>query len=536
MVVVVTAQVDLDHTRRTLEEARKKNPKLPVILTFDGANFDFDQLKALNADDYHDARSGEAMLQHRISSCLHRSEVSGKRDAARLAEEECAVWSSLFNSAGTGLLKGRASKFLKHQQMMAEAPLPKGQLAKEAIMACLRDIEWELNNERAKQLLNLTDPVALSDGFIRNLMPIDADALCEAMVQMDDTSPAMQGEFAFDAGNGREYYLSLEITTPSNLDDVLLLTLMDITHKFQLEEKLRSHVHLLEARVEQRTNAIKLVNQELKEESRQRQRMTKQVRESLAHITKGVIGAKRILEVALTGKEELHRVFPDSMLIERPMDILGGDFLFAAIHEGKRTLALIDSTGHGIPGAMVSLMGSSLINKAFVSLDNPNPASILESFHMEFGKRMSVGKGTPHMYGYDAGILTLDEQQNTLEFAGARGDLYLIRDGKAQIFRGTRCSIELPIAGAARPNSLSYTLHSIPIQKDDQVYMITDGVRDQFGGEHNRKLGRKRFADILAKHAALGTFERERAIQQDLLIWKGANTKVDDATLVGIQF
>ena len=536
MVVVVTAQVDLDHTRRTLEEARKKHPKLPVILTFDGANFDFDQLKALNADDYHDARSGEAMLQHRISSCLHRSEVSGKRDAARLAEEECAVWSSLFNSAGTGLLKGRASKFLKHQQMMAEAPLPKGQLAKEAIMACLRDIDWELNNERAKQLLNLTDPVALSDGFIRNLMPIDADALCEAMVQMDDTSPAMQGEFAFDAGNGREYYLSLEITTPSNLDDVLLLTLMDITHKFQLEEKLRSHVHLLEARVDQRTNAIKLVNQELKEESRQRQRMTKQVRESLAHITKGVIGAKRILEVALTGKEELHRVFPDSMLIERPMDILGGDFLFAAIHEEKRTLALIDSTGHGIPGAMISLMGSSLINKAFVSLKAPNPSNILESFHMEFGQRMSVGKGTPHMYGYDAGILTVNKQQDLLEFAGARGDLYLIRNGKAQIFRGTRSSIELPIAGGARPNSLSYTLHSIPIQVGDQFYMITDGVRDQFGGQHNRKLGRKRFADMLAKHASLSIFEREKAIQRELLLWKGANTKVDDATLVGIQF
>ena len=80
-----------------------------------------------------------------------------------------------------------------------------------------------------------------------------------------------------------------------------------------------------------------------------------------------------------------------------------------------------------------------------------------------------------------------------------------------------------------------YELHNIEYQDGDQFYILSDGVRDQFGGERSRKLGRKRLCDILAKHHKLPHTKREKAIQKDLLIWKGANAKVDDATLVGIQ-
>lgn len=533
---MVTALDDVVETSRAMGEARNQHPELPVILTFDGSLHDLSQLLPLRADDYHDSRNGDAMLQHRISSCIRNARSSSQRDASRLAQEECAVWSSLFNSAGTGLLKGRAAGFLRQQQTLFQGnELPTGQSALETTMACLKAISWELNNERASELLSMTDPVALSASFIDRLSPLDAEAFCEELSRFESETHVACGEFAFTEDQGATRYLSIEIAVPSNLNDVLLLTLMDITHQFELEEKLRRHVHLLEARVDQRTNAINLVNNELKEESRQRQRLAKQVRESLANITKGIIGAKRILEVALTGKDELHRVFPNSILIERPMDIMGGDFLFTAIEDRKRTLALIDSTGHGIPGAMVSLMGSSLINKTFVSLNDPNPSTILEAFHREFGQRMTAAKGTPHMFGYDAGILTVNKGEDILEFAGARGDLFLFRDGAVQIFRGTRSSIELPITGSARPKALTYSLHTIPIRKGDQFYMITDGVRDQFGGEKNRKLGRKRFAEILARHGHLSLQDRERSIRQDLLIWKGANTRVDDATLVGIE-
>ena len=116
------------------------------------------------------------------------------------------------------------------------------------------------------------------------------------------------------------------------------------------------------------------------------------------------------------------------------------------------------------------------------------------------------------------------------------GDLYLVRNGETQIFRGTRSSIELNRYGQQGDAPLAFAVHTIELQPGDQFYMVTDGVRDQFGGEFNRKLGRKRLADILAEYSHLDILERERTIQQALMIWKGANTKVDDATLVGIDY
>ena len=138
------------------------------------------------------------------------------------------------------------------------------------------------------------------------------------------------------------------------------------------------------------------------------------------------------------------------------------------------------------------------------------------------------------MYGFDGGIIMLDEAEQLLSFAGAKGDLYLVRNGETQIFRGTRSSIELNRYND--DNALHYELHTVHLEPGDQLYMVTDGVRDQFGGERNRKLGRKRLADMMAQYSPLGLIEREKALQQALLLWKGPNTKVDDATLVGLEF
>ena len=123
-----------------------------------------------------------------------------------------------------------------------------------------------------------------------------------------------------------------------------------------------------------------------------------------------------------------------------------------------------------------------------------------------------------------------------MHFAGARGDLYLIRNGQAQTFRGTRESIDLIASRHGQdPAQPEFEAHVLDILSGDQIYLATDGVQDQFGGVHGRKLGRKRLADLLARHASLGMAEREAALTQELLMWKGSNAKVDDAMLVGID-
>ena len=135
------------------------------------------------------------------------------------------------------------------------------------------------------------------------------------------------------------------------------------------------------------------------------------------------MSAKQILEVALPGKDELQECFPDSMLIERPRDILGGDFLFLGNKGSQHTLALIDSTGHGVPGSMVALLGSLLLNRAFVGLDAPRPGDILSAFQAGFDERMNHHSDTPQMFGFDGGILTYDADAGQVHLPGARGPL-----------------------------------------------------------------------------------------------------------------
>jgi len=184
---------------------------------------------------------------------------------------------------------------------------------------------------------------------------------------------------------------------------------------------------------------------------------------------------------------------------------------------------------------MVSLMGSSIINKTLSTLPESNPAKFLQAFSDEFRSMGASEADGATMYGFDAGVMVVDEERKVVEFAGAKTDLFQIRNGETIIHKGTRSSIELSAARLNRQSTIPFTHTTIPYEPGDQFYMTTDGVRDQFGGQSNRKLGRKRLADMLALRAHLPARERESALQRDLLMWKGSNSKIDDATLVGID-
>ena len=180
-------------------------------------------------------------------------------------------------------------------------------------------------------------------------------------------------------------------------------------------------------------------------------------------------------------------------------------------------------------------MGHNLLQQSMDAVSDLSPGRILTSFHDAFCERMKTRSTDPQMHGFDAGIVTVDPKARILRFSGAKEDLYHIRDGECRIVRGTRQSIELPPLHAGKAECPVFEEVTIDILPGDQFYLSTDGVRDQFGGTRNRKLGRKRFADLLTHHAHLPLADRKQAIKQELLLWKGANAKVDDATLIGFE-
>ena len=537
VILLKTAGIEKD-AQMHLTRLNQDFPGVPVVLILDTHLPGAEALLSLPASDFHDVQSGEVLLKKRISDLSNRSSTSPIPPLSLLLmREEMELWQTIFEKSGAGMLTGQVKLFIDAVNQSNEKTPSVSELQKLTLAdTSLSSVLWELNNKESIELLDLNEPVSLSNRFLKKLKPADPEQFLNALSALGNTTDMVSQEVEFTSNNGELRHLSLGISITSSKDNLLLMTILDITPRMRLEQELRDNLKLLEQRVASRTQDIAISHQQLAHEGTQRKRLTGQLRESFALITQSMIGAKRILEVALPGKKELNTHFPNSILINRPRDIMGGDFLFTGVKKGKKTLALIDSTGHGIPGAMVSLMGSTLINKAFTALETSNPSEILGLFQKEFDLRMQVNQGTPQMYGFDAAIVTVDSENQALQFAGARGDLFLVRDGETQIYRGTRASIDFMHPDSNQAPANPYLCQTIGYLPGDQFYLISDGIRDQFGGERNKKLGRKRLCDMLAMHSNLALLERQKAIEKELLIWKGANAKVDDATLVGIQF
>jgi len=499
----------------------------------------------LNADGYHEKSSSAALMAQRIDEVIpspiaHPGRTSRSDEFSAsphlLDRHEAERWQATFQSAGAGMLTAKTARLLDAIVQLQPLSLPEdteGQI--DLARFLLRAVEWELNNAEAHRLLDLREPVSLGVEFVDRMTPLQGHRFVEDMITLGKSCDRVTSEWVVRERSGTIRHLNIDMSISTNLEDSLLVTLLDISDRIRLEQELREHVHNLEDHVRQRTEDIRIAHQKLQTEGHQRQRLAQQVRESLVHITQSVLSAKAILEVALPGRSRLKSALPNSFVIERPRDILGGDFLHVHSAESMTSIALVDSTGHGIPGAMVSLMGHNLLQQAMGAVSDLSPGRILTSFHDAFCERMKTRSADPQMHGFDAGIVTVDRKAGTLRFSGAKEDLYRIRNGECQIVRGTRQSIELPSLHAGKAACPVFEEVTLSIQPGDQFYLSTDGVRDQFGGTRNRKLGRKRFADLLMHHAHLPLAERKQAIQRELLLWKGANAKVDDATLIGFE-
>lgn len=500
-----------------------------------------DDWLAFKADAYHESSSSAALLAQRLEN-LVPSQTMGKDNPLpighSLASAEAEFWRSLFNSAGAGLISGRASSFFRSQENIRSlGPATDRQSALGRIRQLLRSVQWELNNHRAKSLLGLTEPVSLESEFFNRFTPVHITTFLQQLLTLSPENPDFSCEVLVRDHIGQSKYLSIELTLPNEISDSLLMTLLDISDRFQLEQDLRTHVQNLETRVNQRTLEIRQMNAVLERDNRQRKKLNAQVQANFVAITKSIIQSKQILELALPGKEALRNLFPQSVFISRPLNIIGGDFLFLDQTGAQKTLSLIDSTGHGITGAMISLTGSMLMRSAYTSQQHAGPAAVLNQFLANCQTNQRSDSSGPQVHGFDAAVITLDAEKKTVQFAGAKGNLFLIRDGQAILYRGTRMSIYAENNGTpAGTASPQFDQDEIALMSGDQLYLYSDGITDQFGGPKNKKLGRRRLGEILRTASTVPIADRQKAIQNELLIWKGSHFKVDDATLVGFEF
>jgi serine phosphatase RsbU (regulator of sigma subunit) len=234
----------------------------------------------------------------------------------------------------------------------------------------------------------------------------------------------------------------------------------------------------------------------------------------------------------LPGEKRISTFFPYSFILFKPKDIVSGDFYWIAEKNNKIMCTVADCTGHGVPGAFMSLLGHNLLENAVKNKFNQQPASILDSLNEELITVMSQEQGKSSVKnGMDIALITVDKTNMQLEYAGAHLPLYLIRNGELSEIKADKMSI-----GSFRENEkIHFSNHLQELKKNDLIYMFSDGFADQIGGPNRKKFYYSTLKDLLLSIHQLEMKEQKERLDEVFTNWKGKLSQTDDVLAMGIK-
>jgi serine phosphatase RsbU (regulator of sigma subunit) len=258
------------------------------------------------------------------------------------------------------------------------------------------------------------------------------------------------------------------------------------------------------------------------------------IEEKNKNITDSINYAQRIQKALLASESLLEKNLAEYFIFYKPKDIVSGDFYWAANKNGKFFIAACDCTGHGVPGAFMSLLNTTFLNEAILERGMENPAEIFGEVRQRLILTLNPeGSREKTMDGMDATLVVFDPKTNILSFTCANNPLLLIRNGEFHFFAPDK----FPVGFYPRENASSeFKSQNCHIQKGDCIYLFTDGYADQFGGPQGKKFKSKELRELLLKIYNLPMKEQFRLMEKNHNEWKGALEQVDDILIIGIRF
>jgi serine phosphatase RsbU (regulator of sigma subunit) len=249
------------------------------------------------------------------------------------------------------------------------------------------------------------------------------------------------------------------------------------------------------------------------------------------NITDSLIYAQRIQEALLPSEAYFRRHFEDSFIFFKPKDIVSGDFYWIEEKDDNIYVVVADCTGHGVPGALMSMIGLEIIGKTINEDNIEIPSKILAVLNKALEKTFTSEKniGTIIRDGMDVGLCIIDKKKKKVKFAGAYLPLYLIRDNNLLEIKGDKIIIGM------NPENLVYKDHEIDLIEDDIIYLFSDGYVDQFGGSENRKFMYRRFRYLILTIHRFPVNDQKSILEENIKTWMGRNDQVDDMTVIGFK-
>lgn len=248
------------------------------------------------------------------------------------------------------------------------------------------------------------------------------------------------------------------------------------------------------------------------------------------HITDSIMYAKRI-QTALIPSLELFSEKLEHFVLYKPLAIVSGDFYWVCTQGNLQVIICADCTGHGVPGAFMSMLGITMLNEIVQGKKVLMPDQIIEQLREGIIKALKqVAAEESVKDGMDIEVCLVDFERNKLWFSGANNPLYLVRNGELMHYRADK----MPVAIHYRMSP--FTLHEIDLQKGDAFYIFTDGYADQFGGPREKKFMSNQLKETIVSMNGMPMIKQGEKLDQIFEEWKGQNSQVDDVTLIGVRY
>ncbi len=249
-------------------------------------------------------------------------------------------------------------------------------------------------------------------------------------------------------------------------------------------------------------------------------------------ITDSINYAKRIQNALLPQRSEMRGYMPDHFILFLPRDIVSGDFYWASKVEGKIVFTAADCTGHGVPGAFMSMLGLAFLDEIVNKQKVLQADRILDLLRREIVAALKqTGAEEDTKDGMDMGLCVYDPAKNEIQFSGAYNPMYLLRSNEIIEYRADR----MPI-GYYSKEGQAFTNHLIKLQAGDTIYLFSDGYADQFGGDRGKKLKYKVFQEYLLEVRSSPMADQHKTLERRFYEWMGDYEQIDDVVIMGVRF
>lgn len=301
--------------------------------------------------------------------------------------------------------------------------------------------------------------------------------------------------------------------------------------------QLENQKRVLEQQVDERTHQLRKAKEKVEHINEEVLLQKTIIEAKNKDITDSINYAKNIQEALMPSINILNSSFKDSFLLYLPKDIVSGDFYWFAERGNKKFFAAVDCTGHGVPGAFMSIIGNAVLHEIIAEKKIFQPSKILNELHIGVKEALNANNQVQERRdGMDIALCAYNEESGILEYSGANRALWIFRKDKPEKPFETIKPNKFAIGGLELESKREFSHHEIQINKGDCVYVFTDGYADQFGGERGKKFMVGSLQKAIEQVYQKPMQEQRNFLQNEFLNWRGEHDQIDDVLVIGVKF